>query len=62
MILSHRFTEALIYATELHATQIGKLTEHPTLRWVFQYLQGIHLFTINGRKQVINLTSERSFI
>jgi transposase len=42
--------------------QIGKLTDHPTLRWIFQCFQGIHLLTLNGIQQVINLKKERSFI
>lgn len=29
MILSHRFTEALVHATELHATQIRKGSKVP---------------------------------
>ena len=43
-------------------SQIGKLTDHPTLRWIFQCFQGIHLLTLNGIQQVINLRKERSFI
>jgi transposase len=43
-------------------SQIGKLTDHPTLRWIFQCFQGIHLLTLNGIQQVINLKKERSFI
>ncbi|MHC5747365.1 MAG: IS1634 family transposase [Nostoc sp.] len=42
--------------------QLGKLTISPTLRWVFQCFQGIHLLTLNGVNQIINLTSERNFI
>lgn len=42
--------------------QLGKLTISPTLRWVFQCFQGIHLLTLNGVNQIVNLTSERSFI
>jgi transposase len=42
--------------------QLGKLTISPTLRWVFQCFQGIHLLTLNGINQIINLTSERHFI
>jgi transposase len=42
--------------------QLGKLTICPTLRWVFQCFQGIHLLTLNGINQIINLTSERHFI
>jgi transposase len=42
--------------------QLGKLTQRPTLRWIFQCFQGIHLLVINGVEQVVNLTDERSFI
>lgn len=42
--------------------QLGKLTISPTLRWVFQCFQGIHLLTLNGVNQIVNLTSERNFI
>jgi transposase len=42
--------------------QLGKLTLTPTLRWVFQCFQGIHLLTLNGVHQIVNLTSERNFI
>ncbi|BBD70449.1 transposase [Nostoc commune NIES-4072] len=42
--------------------QLGKLTLSPTLRWVFQCFQGIHLLILNGVNQIINLTSERHFI
>ena len=39
--------------------QLGKLTERPTLRWIFQWNQGIHLLIHLGIKQVVNLTEER---
>ena len=39
--------------------QLGKLTNKPTLRWVFQCFQGIHLLVHQGIKQVVNLTEER---
>jgi len=42
--------------------QVNKLTSNPTLRWIFQSFQGIHLITLNGVKQVINLTEERRSI
>ena len=42
--------------------QLGKLTNSPTLRWVFQCFQGIHLLTLNGINQIVNLTDERNFI
>jgi transposase len=39
--------------------QLGKLTRHPTLRWVFQCFQAVHLITIADTKQITNLTPER---
>jgi transposase len=39
--------------------QLGKLTRRPTLRWVFQCFQAVHLITIDGIKQIVNLTPER---
>ena len=39
--------------------QLGKLRERPTLRWIFQCFQGIHLLIYQGIKQVVNLTEER---
>ena len=42
--------------------QVHKLTSSPTLRWIFQCFQGIHLVTLNEVKQIVNLTEERRFI
>ncbi len=42
--------------------QLVKLTEKPTLRWIFQCFQGIHLLVQSGKKQVVNLTEERQRI
>ncbi|MGK7878838.1 MAG: IS1634 family transposase [Crocosphaera sp.] len=39
--------------------QLGKLTNRPTLRWIFQCFQGVHLLYHQGMKQVVNLTEER---
>lgn len=41
--------------------QLGKLTARPTLRWIFQCFQGIHLLIHQGIQQVVNLSSERLF-
>lgn len=41
--------------------QLGKLTERPTLRWIFQCFQGIHLVEFQGIKQIANLTEKRQF-
>lgn len=42
--------------------QLGKPTERPTLRWIFQCFQSIHLVFFNNDKQISNLTEYRNFI
>ncbi len=42
--------------------QLGHLTSRPTLRWIFQCFQSIHLLIINDVKQISNLTDERLWI
>jgi transposase len=42
--------------------QLGKATNRPTLRWIFQRFQCIHLVEFNNQKHVYNLTQERDFI
>ena len=39
--------------------QLGKETNRPTLRWIFQSFQSIHTVFIQGIQQVSNLTAER---
>ena len=36
--------------------QVKKFTNKPTMRWVFQMFQSVHLLVINGQKQMSNLT------
>ncbi len=42
--------------------QTGKLTQKPTLRWVFQLFQAVHLLSGAEAEQVSNLTEERIYI
>jgi transposase len=42
--------------------QTGKPTQRPTLRWVFQLFQAVHLLSIDGTKRIANLTEERKRI
>ena len=42
--------------------QLGKLTNTPTLRWIFQWSQVVHLLIINQWPKVVNLIEERSLI
>ena len=39
--------------------QLGKLTNRPTFRWIFQCFQGIHVVVFQGVKQIVNLNPER---
>jgi transposase len=39
--------------------QLNKLTERPTLRWIFQCFQGIHCFKFEGIERISNLSEER---
>lgn len=42
--------------------QVGKATDRPTLRWIFQCFQSIHLVLFNQELHVSNLTQDRDFI
>ncbi|WP_302480980.1 IS1634 family transposase [Nostoc sp. TCL240-02] len=42
--------------------QLGKATDRPTLRWIFQCFQSIHLVGFNNEKHVSNWTQDRDFI
>ncbi|MEG4274951.1 MULTISPECIES: IS1634 family transposase [unclassified Microcoleus] len=53
---------ALERAKQTIDNQVGKPTAKPTLRWVFQCFMSIHLLTVNGVKQITNLTQERLWI
>jgi len=42
--------------------QTGKQTSTPTLRWVFQMFQAVHLILLEGVRHISNLTKERQRI
>ncbi len=42
--------------------QLNKPTESPTLRWIFQCFQGIHLLMIQGFQRILNLTESHRYI
>ncbi len=42
--------------------QLGKCTNSPTLRWIFQCFQGLHVLTFSSLETIVNLTEERRFI
>ncbi|MEY3332859.1 MAG: hypothetical protein RLZZ176_1159, partial [Cyanobacteriota bacterium] len=42
--------------------QLGKATDRPTLRWIFQCFQCIHLVTLNQEEHISNWNQDRDFI
>ncbi|OKH41624.1 IS4 family transposase [Scytonema sp. HK-05] len=42
--------------------QLGKPTDRPTLRWIFQCFQSIHLVKLNQEIHISNSTQDRDFI
>jgi transposase len=42
--------------------QLNQSTKFPTLRWIFQCFQGIHLLIVQGIQRVLNLTESRCHI
>jgi transposase len=58
-LAQHQLRQALAQAGEGIKNQVGKLTERPTLRWVFQTFQSVHLVLVDGTKQITNLTPQR---
>lgn len=53
---------ALLFSESTIKNQLGKPTERPTLRWIFQCFQSIHLVVLNDEKEISNMTDERQFI
>ncbi|NEQ21441.1 MAG: IS1634 family transposase [Microcoleus sp. SIO2G3] len=54
--------QTLVVAGDSIKNQLGKATQSPTLRWVFQCFQAVHLLQVAGSKQVSNLSDERKWI
>jgi len=54
--------QALQQAQSGIKNQLSKLTQRPTLRWIFQCFQAVHLLFFKEVKQVSNLTDERLYI
>jgi transposase len=58
-LAQRQLRQALKQSQSRLKNQLGKLTERPTLRWIFQCFQSVHLLMVNGSRQISNLTSER---
>jgi transposase len=51
--------QALQQAKSGLKNQLGKPSKRPTLCWIFQCFQAVHLLTIDSVKKIGNLTDER---
>jgi hypothetical protein len=63
--MTHPRSELLFllpFPRRTHVNQLGKPTDSPTLRWVFQCFMAVHLVVFQGVRQVVNLTDERVYI
>ncbi len=61
-LAQRKLRQALLTADGSIRNQVKKLTNKPTMRWVFQMFQSVHLLMINGQAQMSNLTEERQKI
>jgi transposase len=50
--------QALKQANQTLPNQLGKGTQSPTLRWIFQCFMAVHYVVLAGVKQVVNLTDD----
>ena len=58
-LAQRQLRQALQAADDGIPNQLGKMTDRPTLRWVFQCFQAVHLVLLNGTQQISNLTDAR---
>jgi len=61
-LAQRKLREELVKFDDGIRNQVKKITNKPTMRWVFQMFQAVHLVIINGQKQMSNLTEERAKI
>ena len=61
-LAQRKLRQELAAANEAVKNPVKKLTDRPTMRWIFQMFQAVHLVTVEGEKYVNNLTSERQHI
>jgi transposase len=61
--LAQRQIRLALYESRLTVkNQLGKSIDNPTLKWIFQCFQSIHLVTFHEEKQIFNWNQERNFI
>ena len=61
--LAQRQLRLALYESQLKIkNQLGKPTDTPTLKWIFQCFQSVHIVEFQNKKQVSNWNEERDFI
>ena len=61
--LAQRQIRKALYESQLTVkNQLGKSINKPTLKWIFQCFQSIHLVKFNHQIQVSNWSQDRDFI
>ncbi|MGJ5675650.1 MAG: IS1634 family transposase [Nostochopsis sp.] len=61
-LAQRKLRQALLSSDSTIRNQVNKFTNNPTMRWIFQMFQSVHLLLINGQQQMSNLTEERQKI
>ena len=61
-LAQRKLRQALLLSESSIRNQVKKFTNKPTMRWIFQMFQSVHLLLMDGRQQMSNLTEERQKI
>jgi len=61
-IAQRMIRQNLLQQNQSIPNQLGRPTQRPTLRWIFQCFQAVHLIWVNGVQQISNLTEIRQHI
>jgi transposase len=61
-LAQRQIRKALSASKSTISSQLGKSISNPTMRWIFQCFQSIHIVKINNDISISNLTSERKYI
>lgn len=61
-LAQRQIRKALSASESIIKNQLGKSINNPTIRWIFQCFQSIHLIKVAHEISISNLTSERKYI
>ena len=61
-LAQRKLRQALLLSGGSIRNQVNKFTNKPTMRWIFQMFQSVHLLLIDGQLKMSNLTEERQQI